>query len=131
MAVTPEALVACCTIYDECSALMLVLQRWILSWYSYLVSSRTGRVPTPGGDTASIVHRRAINCSMHAGGTSEKRKARLRVAAKKRRHESIQRAAPKALNPYGSDESDSEGDAGPGAALERLNRSNEICGRVC
>lgn len=54
---------------------------------------------------------------IHAGGASEKRKAKLRVAAKKRRYESIQRAAPKALNPYGSDESGSEDDAGPGASL--------------
>jgi hypothetical protein len=55
--------------------------------------------------------------SSHAGGSSEKRKTKLRIAAKKRRHEAIQRAAPKALNPYGSDESDVEDDAGPGAPL--------------
>jgi hypothetical protein len=51
----------------------------------------------------------------HAGGLTEKRKAKLRMVAKKRRHEAIQRAAPKALNPYGSDESEVEDDAAPGA----------------
>ena len=64
---------------------------------------------------AAMVYRDSSERSARAGGAAERRRARLRAAAKKRRTAAIQRAAPKALNPYGSDESDAEDDEGAGA----------------